>query len=182
MKLSEAILLGSTVLAPKAGQQHYSELNAGCALGMAAVANGCTFRPATGPYEEKDRRTLGAETVWGNWVLTTVNRPCSCWRLRVPRMMRIKDIIAHLFDYHIMTRKNWTMEQLVAWVETVEPKESVSPDNADENRVSRTLHNWQTLPQPGAQPSQEELDDWQEVRRTFASKSYDERRRARVGL
>ena len=97
-------------------------------------------------------------------------------------MMRIKDIIAHLFDYHIMTRKNWTMEQLVAWAETVEPKESVPPDNADENRVSRVLYNWQTLPQPGAQPSQEELDDWQEVRRTFASKSYDERRRARVGL
>jgi hypothetical protein len=27
--------------------------------------------------------------------------------------MRIKDIIAHLFDYHVMARENWTLEQLV---------------------------------------------------------------------
>ena len=113
MKLSEAILLGSTVLAPKAGRQHYSALNAGCALGMAAIANGCTFRPVTQPFTEKDRRTLGTEAVWGNWVLATVRRLCQCWRFRVAHEMRIKDIIAHLFDYHVMARENWTLEQLV---------------------------------------------------------------------
>src|ERR1700676_2851015 len=37
MKLSEAILLGSTMLTAKAGGQHFSENQAGCALDMAAV-------------------------------------------------------------------------------------------------------------------------------------------------
>jgi hypothetical protein len=35
MKLVEAILLGSTVLTAKAGGQHFSGGQAGCALGMA---------------------------------------------------------------------------------------------------------------------------------------------------
>lgn len=67
MKLSEAILLGSTVLAAKPGQQYFSEMEAGCALGMAAIANGCRFRRVARAIDEKDRRTLGAEGVWGKW-------------------------------------------------------------------------------------------------------------------
>lgn len=141
MKLSEAILLGSTVLEPKAGRQHYSELNAGCALGMAAVAAGYTFRPVTEPFEEKDRRTLGTETVWGTWVLKRVPRPCACWRFRVPREMRVKDIIAHLFDQHVMFRKNWTLEQLAAWVDSVEPEQAVCPSTESER------FDWQPISQ-----------------------------------
>ena len=123
MKLSEAILLGSSLLAPRAGGQHFAESQEGCALGMAAVARGCTFRIITKPFDERDRRTLGAEGVWGAWMLEQVERPCDCWRIWIRRKMRIKDIIAHLFDYHIMNKRNWTLEQLVAWVQTVEPKE-----------------------------------------------------------
>ena len=143
MKLSEAILLGSTVLVPKAGRQHYSELNAGCALGMAAIASGCTFRPVTKPFPEKDRRTLGVEGVWGSWVLATVRRPCTCWRFRVPREMRIKDTIAHLFDYHVMERRDWILEQLVAWVETVEPTNNTDPGIAYEVGSSRIVRSSQ---------------------------------------
>lgn len=123
MKLSEAILLGSTILSPRAGAQHFSETQQGCALGMAAVARGLTFHPWTRPFDERDRRTLGVEGVWGSWVLQEVARPCDCWRFWLRRRMRIKEVITHLFDYHIMVKKNWTLEQLVAWVETVEPKE-----------------------------------------------------------
>lgn len=123
MKLSEAILLGSSMLAPRAGKQHFAETQEGCALGMAAVARGCKFHTWTIPFEERDRRTLGVEGVWGEWVLAEVERPCDCWRIWIPRKKRIKDIIAHLFDYHIMNKRNWTLEQLVAWVQTVEPKE-----------------------------------------------------------
>jgi hypothetical protein len=123
MKLSEAILLGSTVLAPRAGGQHFSETQEGCALGMAAIARGCSFHQVTTPFAEKDRRTLGAEGVWGPWMLQEVPRPCDCWRIWMRRKMRIKDVIAHLFDYHVMVKKNWTLERLVAWVETVEPEE-----------------------------------------------------------
>jgi hypothetical protein len=124
MKLSEAILLGSTVIAPRAGGQHFSETQQGCALGMAAVARGCTFRTITSPVDHRERRTLGVEGVWGDWVLEQMERPCDCWRIWIRRKMRIKDIIAHLFDYHIMDKGNWTLEQLVGWVETVEPKEA----------------------------------------------------------
>jgi len=123
MKLSEAILLGSTVVAAQPGGQYFEETKSGCALGMAAIANGCRFRPVTRPVKENDRRTLGVEGVWGQWVLRVVMRPCECWELRVPPAMRIKDIIAHLFDFHVMKKKNWTLDQLAAWVDTWEPKE-----------------------------------------------------------
>jgi hypothetical protein len=126
MKLSEAILVGSTILTPKAGGQYFREEQAGCALGMAAVAVGCSFGPATRPVNENERRTLGVEGVWGQWILRVVMRPCECWALRVPRAMRIKDIVAHLFDVHVMGRKNWTLGELVAWVQTWEPNE-ISP-------------------------------------------------------
>ncbi len=122
MNLSEAILLGSTVVTSQAGRLRFSETDSGCALGMAAAANGCTFRPASRPVAEKDRRTLNSEDIWGNWLLRVVMRPCGCWDFQVPRAMRIKDVIAHLFDYHIMERRNWTLDQLVAWVEMWEPK------------------------------------------------------------
>jgi hypothetical protein len=124
MKLSEAIRLGSTILTPQAGGQHFAETQSGCALGMAAIARGCTFHVVPGPVIATERRTLGVEGVWGEWILSPVSRPCNCWRVRVPREMRIKDIIAHLFDHHVMRKNNWTLERLVAWVETVEPKPS----------------------------------------------------------
>ena len=166
MKLSEAILLGSTVLTPKAGQQHYSDLNAGCALGMAAVAAGYTFRAATEPFDEKDRRTLGTEGVWGSWVLATVRRPCDCWRFRVPREMRVKDIIAHLFDRHVMSRKDWTVEQLAAWVETAEPKPTAQ--KLSKNEVPRI---W---------PSQEESPYWQVAEEAWERRSDPEQRRSHL--
>jgi hypothetical protein len=124
MKLSESILLGSTMMAAKSGGQYFFETKAGCALGMAAIANGCTFRRVAAPVNENERRTLGVEAVWGQWVLRVVRRPCACWALRVPRKMRIKDIIAHLFDFHVVEKKNWTLDQLACWVQTWEPKES----------------------------------------------------------
>ncbi len=110
MKLSKAIVLGSTIVAPKAGGQYFPEQKAGCALGMASIANGCTYGTVTRRVNERERRTLGVEGVWGRWVLSVVRRPCDCWLFRVPRKMRIKDIIAHIFDFHVMKKKNgpWT--------------------------------------------------------------------------
>jgi len=96
MRLSEAILLGSTVVASKAGGQYFSESRSRCALGMAAIARGCEYGPNRRaiPIPEQDRRTLGTEGVWGSWVMREVVRPCDCWRFRVPHEMRIKDVIA----------------------------------------------------------------------------------------
>jgi hypothetical protein len=143
MKLSKAIRLGSTILTPQAGGQHFPETQSGCALGMAAIARGCTFRPVPGPIASTERRTLGAEGVWGEWILRPIPRPCYCWWVRVPRKMRVKDIIAHLFDYHVMFKRDWTLERLVAWVETVEPKSSapvrVVPPNLPSPEALRIL-------------------------------------------
>lgn len=180
MRLSEAILLGSTVLTPKAGQQHYSELNAGCALGMAAVAAGYSFRPATEPFEEKDRRTLGTEGVWGSWVLAMVRRPCDCWRFRVPREMRVKDVIAHLFDRHVMSCKDWTIEQLTSWVETIEPKTKAPKQSEIEMPPAEIPLYRSQFNQPQFRPPQEEIDDWQVVREAFERRPDADRRDSRI--
>lgn len=169
MKLSEAILLGSTLLAPKAGGQHFSESQSGCALGMAAVATGCTFGPVRRPVDPRERRTLGTEGVWGNWVMRVVPRPCDCWRFRVPRKMRIKDIIAHLFDYHVMRKRDWTLGGLAMWVKKFEPEPVPLPE----------------MPKPLTRPSivaqyeerRQEEQEWQAVRQSFEARYSTRRRR-----
>jgi hypothetical protein len=171
MKLSKAILLGSTAVAPKAGGQFFPESQAGCALGMAAIANGCSFHAVNRFIRYEERRTLGAEGVWGSWILREVVRPCNCWRFRVPHEMRIKDVIAHLFDHHVMTKKNWTLERLVAWVETVEPKEVPRPEISSP-----------TLPRPAFSLSQatdwrHEAEQWQAVRQAFEARHTTRRKR-----
>ena len=182
MKLSEAILLGSTVLAPRAGGQHFSETQEGCALGMAAVARGCTFRRVIRPVDDKDRRTLGAEGVWGDWVLNEVERPCGCWRIWMRRKMRIKDIIAHLFDYHIMEKRNWTLERLVTWVETVEPKEM--PSQLGSGLVIQGRETQWFEFQRFRQETEERLrlerqqgEEWQAVRQAFEARHSLRKRR-----
>lgn len=144
MKLSEAILLGSTIVKPKAGALHVSGENAGCALGMAVIANGGRFVPARRQVPASDRRTMNVENVWGMWLLRSIGRPCDCrlplqWSglqlrdivaylhhprsLALPREMRIKDIIAHLFDHHVMQERDWTLIRIATWLQPLEPSE-----------------------------------------------------------
>jgi hypothetical protein len=162
MKLSEAIILGSTVLTSKAGGQHFSN-QSGCALGMAAVARGCEFGPAQGPVDARSRRTLGTEDVWGNWVTRIVMRPCDCWRFRVPREMPIKDIIAHLFDYHVMSKKNWTLERLATWVKTFEPEEVPLPE------MPNPFVSLQSITAQ-YEERRREVQEWTAVRQSFEAK------------
>ena len=169
MKLSEAILLGSTVLAAKAGQQYSFETEAGCALGMAALATGCRFRRAAGPVPERDRRTLGAEGVWGTWVLRMVMRPCECLSLQLPREMRIKDIIAHLFDCHVAEKKNWTLDQLVAWVQTWEPRETRPPLSQDFVPFAKAIS------APRRAEEREAEQEWKRVRQAFEARHRPQR-------
>jgi len=182
MKLSEAILLGSTIMAPRAGGQHFSETQQGCALGMAAVARGCTFRTVSRPVDDRERRTLGVEGVWGDWVLEQRERPCDCWRIWIRRKMRIKDIIAHLFDYHIMDKRNWTLEQLVAWVETVEPKEVRTERGAAFVIQQRDApwHEFQRSAEEAEEQlriNREEAEEWQGVRDAFEARHTPRRKR-----
>jgi hypothetical protein len=144
MKLSESILLGSTLVKPKAGALHFSGENAGCALGMAVIANGWRFVPARREVATSERRTLNVEDIWGTWLLQSIGRPCDCraplrrngLQLRdivayirhprsfaLPREMRIKDIIAHLFDHHVMQERDWTLIRITTWLQPLEPSE-----------------------------------------------------------
>jgi hypothetical protein len=191
MKLSEAILLGSTVVTPKAGALHFSGENAGCALGMAAIASGCTFCPAQRQVPVKDLRTGNAEDIWGRWLLRVVIRPCDCrapitlssLRLKeitaylfdrgsgtLPRGMRIKDIIAHLFDHHVMGKRNWTLDQLVAWIERWEPSELArNTFIAQASLESLSRPQWNDLSDDAA--------EWQKTREAFEEKVSAKRRR-----
>ncbi len=174
MKLSEAILLGSTMIAAKEGGQYFSETKSGCALGMAAVARGCTFSRGTGakkrvaPVNWNERRTLGTEGVWGQWVLQVVARPCDCWILRAPRKMRIKDVVAHLFDFHVMKKKNWTLDQLAGWVQTWEPNET-TPEPIANPRSSGAISMESRLDRLQAE------QEWEQVRQAFESRRSDEK-------
>lgn len=152
MRLSEAILLGSTVVTPKAGSLSFSGENAGCALGMAVIARGGTFDGAERQFSTTERRTLNVEDIWGAWLLQLVVRPCDCRvplalnRVRLkeitaymrhprsavlPREMRIKDIVAHLFDYHVMEQRDWTLDRLTSWLQPLEPSEPAEVSSID---------------------------------------------------
>jgi hypothetical protein len=148
MRLSEAILLGSTVVTPKAGALKFSGENAGCALGMAVVASGGTFHRVKGKIAETERRTLNIESLYGTWLLRIVSRPCDCrapLTLNRPRFeeiraylshprspalppaLRVKDIVGHLFDYHVMKKNDWTLDRLATWLRPLEPAEPAEP-------------------------------------------------------
>jgi hypothetical protein len=66
-----------------------------------------------------------------------------------------------------MIKRNWTLEELVAWVETVEPKEVAMP------QVSRPAAP-REMSSPAAATSEElrqEADEWQAVRVAFEARS-----------
>lgn len=37
--------------------------------------------------------------------------------------MRIKDIVAHLFDYHVTEERDWTLDRVTTWLQPLEPSE-----------------------------------------------------------
>jgi len=161
------------MICPKAGGMYFRSENAGCALGMAAVARGCRFVPVDHPMAESERRTLNSEAVWGEWMLKVVERPCTCWSFQAPREMRIKDVIAHLFDRHVEGKRDWNLAQLVAWVETVEPVEIAPPPSTPvqmEPWKSVGMTTRAFLPPSEIKAIAEEIRKWQAVRDCLALK------------
>ena len=184
MRLSDAILLGSTVVTPKAGALRFSNENAGCALGMAVIAGGGGFRRVRRIVPATERRTSNIEDLWGSWLLRVVARPCDC-RVPViqrapqlqennaqsqpqadawPHAMRIRDLIAHLFDFHVMEKRDWSLERLVAWLQPLEP---TGPDEI-------AFLNREAVPQRDLSA---EAAQWQETREAFEARSKAKPRR-----
>lgn len=113
MKISTAMALGRTMIKPLAGIFLNPAKDSGCAWGMACLAAPSHFNSFL----------IRAECC-------EVRLPCKCNGWVIGGSMRpyhageadnLRDCIVHLFNYHVMTRKDWTMDQLIDWVASVEP-------------------------------------------------------------
>lgn len=128
MRLSEAIALGRTLLNPVPGSLFAGE-DGGCAQGMALR---CIGKKTTAESR------LGIGDDWP-WTLEVVGKfPCECVEGR-PEIFSdgwfpyadTRSAIAHLFDSHVMGRhQDWTLDQLIDWVRSVEPAEPPLPEQA----------------------------------------------------
>ena len=114
MKISTAMALGRTMIMPLAGVHLSTDQKMGCALGMVQIA---------------------APSLWQDTFMrarrTFVTTPCTCemghgggmaW-CPILRANFLNETIIHLFNDHVMTRKDWTMDQLIDWVASVEPRD-----------------------------------------------------------
>lgn len=124
MRLSEAIATGRMLVHAVPGVVlSYDGLN-GCALGMGYIANGGQIDFTVGIGLETPMRT------WP-WLAESHALPCRC---NISCGLTNAQIIAHLFDYHIMgceiglsqgegVEQDWTLDQLIDWIASVEPAE-----------------------------------------------------------
>lgn len=127
MRLSDAIMLGSTAIRWVGGISDDGH-GGGCALGMATVAMGKTY--------EDGRAAFGKEMA--EWLFNSrepVVLPCGCKASELigsgNNMLRVDTIqqsyagvLVHLFNFHVMMAKDWTLEQVCDWVRTYEPTEA----------------------------------------------------------
>jgi hypothetical protein len=106
MKLSEAILLGSTLRPQIKG--HLFGDGRSCALGAAGEAIGAEPKDCPSTWE-----VIRKEWPWTQVLVF----PCpGCWRARGASKALV--LIAHLNDFH-----GWTRQRTAAWVASVEPRE-----------------------------------------------------------
>lgn len=121
LRLSEAILLGSTSVRPLAGHmiKFQNGETFGCALGMACTSAAVPFFKSQKIYDE-----------WP-WLREWFTLPCCCGSGGYFAC----SVIVHIFDCHVMevNKPHWTLEQLVDWVRSVEPPE---PDQEQATGVS----------------------------------------------
>lgn len=114
MKISTAMALGRTMIMPLAGVHLSTDQKMGCALGMVQIA---------------------APSLWQDTFMrarhTLVTTPCTCemghvggmaWDM-IRRTNSLNETIIHLFNHHVMVKKDWTMDQLIDWVASVEPRD-----------------------------------------------------------
>jgi hypothetical protein len=86
------------------------------------------------------------------------------------RGMRIKDIIAHLFDHHVVGKRDWTLDQLVGWLERWEPSELAQ--NTFRDHVSL-----KSLLPPHSDDLSDDATEWQKTCEAFETKVNAKRRR-----
>lgn len=119
MRLSEAILAGSTLIKPFAGTIFSKDGERGCAIGMACAAIGI-------------RKYIASDfSVRFPWLKNIVKAPCGCCLFTgvyadstFGSYGHVANVIAHVFDNHVMNDSHgfsWTLEQLCEWVDSIDP-------------------------------------------------------------
>ena len=114
MKLSEAIILGSTVYRPLAGGLAHDPSRQTCAFMMAAAA---LSKPACLWAE--------APTTWPWLMRQLAHVPCGCRAWDRYLSANYMTAIIHIFACHVATQE-WTIEQLADWIATVEPQDELT--------------------------------------------------------
>lgn len=131
LKLSDEISLGRMLLRPVPGTFNDGE-GGGCAFGMANAARGDHLAISRHP--------------WVSQMQGFITLPCNCTSERVmgagmvhfpqKSITTYADAIVHIFNYHICTVKDWTMDQLIDFVKRVEPPEEAVPAEAERELIS----------------------------------------------
>jgi hypothetical protein len=113
MKLSEAILLGSTIRPQTYGVAF--DVVGSCAFGAAMEAVGCKYKPE-GLSTAEEYTTYNILTAWP-W-LEASREPCpECHRKTI---IGTREVISmHLNDKH-----KWSRERIAEWVSTIEPADN----------------------------------------------------------
>jgi hypothetical protein len=122
MRLSEAILLGSTMLRPMAFTQNDGK-GSGCALGMAAIAG---LGDSAWGKDTYDGWASSAPAVAPCGHKEYLQKFCDDSDGHLQPIKTVTSVIAHIFNEHVMGDGSWTLEQLVDWVRSVEPVEQVT--------------------------------------------------------
>lgn len=131
MRLSEAIALGRTLI-ESVPYTRWDERGGGCALGMAESAMGLKRWSPQNSLSELWECSIDQQPGF-EWMTTAhFKAPCSCFDAGVC----MSAIIAHNFNEHVHGAKDWTLDQLIDWVRSVEPEETPSPTVA----LSYELH------------------------------------------
>lgn len=111
MRLSDAIAMGRTMT------EHRANDLAHCAQGMALISCGVTDR-----IDMVREGGIGKRWPWSA-ELTDSDFPCGC-NMGERYEHSIRGSIAHIFDLHVMHLKDWTLDELIDWVRSVEPVEA----------------------------------------------------------
>jgi hypothetical protein len=77
---------------------------------------------------------LKGHNVYKSWPWVSkplLNLPCGCLH-KDDFADGANGTIAHLFDRHVFEKCDWTLDQLIDWVRSVEPQEAEAPPSVPE--------------------------------------------------
>lgn len=137
-RLSTSIALGRTAVAPYIGsifktlEMGEVDFSQGCALGMGLIGSG----------EEITERFGLTKSIYVAWPWLNMQMPTPCGCTDTFRSNAF-GVIGHIFDEHVMGDKDWTLDQLIDWVRSVEPPEpdelSTQPSTPAQRQVAGVL-------------------------------------------